>query len=183
MVGTRALTASGPDPYQLGYLGMGSDAANGILRLHKDRLQRDRIRLFWDPTDSMPLYQEMTACLRELSQQLAGDYVKPEGFTVIEDFVVTVEALPTSEETHPWVEPDGPLPGETEPDQTVVEESPVEQPLSDEPAEQDAPDDAAPVTAPEARDEQPVFDDEPPAEEPAPEDTTEVPVIRGRDDA
>ena len=29
---------------------------------------------------------------------------------VIEDFVVTVEALPPGEETHPWVEPDGPLP-------------------------------------------------------------------------
>ena len=35
---------------------------------------------------------------------------------VIEDFVVTVEALPPGEGTHPWVEPEGPLPEEIVPD-------------------------------------------------------------------
>ncbi len=38
---------------------------------------------------------------------------------VIEDFVVTVDALPVDEETHPWFEPDGPLPAEGEPVETV----------------------------------------------------------------
>ena len=44
---------------------------------------------------------------------------------VIENFVVTVEALPPGEETHPWVEPDGPLAEELAPeepsDQTPAE--------------------------------------------------------------
>jgi cholesterol oxidase len=72
LMGTRALTARAPDPHQLGYLGMGSDAANGELRLHNGL-----IRLYWDPADSLPLYREITACLRELSQQLGGDYQMP----------------------------------------------------------------------------------------------------------
>ncbi len=44
VMGTRALTADQPDPYQLGYLGMGSDAANGVLGLNGGR-----VRLYWDP--------------------------------------------------------------------------------------------------------------------------------------
>lgn len=89
VMGTRKLTASTPDPHQLGYLGMGSDAANGILRLHNGF-----IRLYWDPTDSMPLYQEMTACMRELSQQLSGDYAKPTNYNpVIGTGLITAHPL------------------------------------------------------------------------------------------
>lgn len=72
IMGTRATAASTNDPYQLGYLGMGTDAANGVLKLHNDR-----IRLYWDPTDSMPLYEQITDALREMSQQLGGTYAKP----------------------------------------------------------------------------------------------------------
>ena len=89
IMGTRALTSSTEDTHQLGYLGMGSDAANGILKLHDNR-----VRLFWDPTESMPLYKELTACLRELSQQLAGDYAKPETYNpVIGTGLITAHPL------------------------------------------------------------------------------------------
>jgi cholesterol oxidase len=89
IMGTRALTVTTPDPHQLGYLGMGSDAANGVLRLHNGR-----IRLFWDPTDSLPLYREMTACMKELSQQLSGDYAKPETYNpVIGTGLITAHPL------------------------------------------------------------------------------------------
>jgi cholesterol oxidase len=89
VMGTRGLTASTEDTHQLGYLGMGSDAANGVIRLHNGRA-----RLFWDPTESMPLYQELTACLRELSQQLAGDYAKPETYNpVIGTGLITAHPL------------------------------------------------------------------------------------------
>lgn len=72
VMGTRATAATATDPYQLAYLGMGTDAANGVLKLHNGR-----IRLYWDPTDSMPLYDQLTDALRELSQQLGGTYAKP----------------------------------------------------------------------------------------------------------
>lgn len=89
VMGTRALTSSTEDTHQLGYLGMGSDAANGVIKLHNGRA-----RLFWDPTESMPLYHEMTACLRELSQQLAGDYAKPETYNpVIGTGLITAHPL------------------------------------------------------------------------------------------
>jgi cholesterol oxidase len=89
VMGTRALTADQPDPYQLGYLGMGTDAANGVLGLNGGR-----IRLYWDPTDSLPLYREITAALREMSQQLAGDYAKPETYNpVIGTGLVTAHPL------------------------------------------------------------------------------------------
>ena len=72
ILGTRATAASTNDPYQLGYLGMGTDAGNGVLKLHNGR-----IRLYWDPTDSIPLYDQITDALREMSQQLGGTYAKP----------------------------------------------------------------------------------------------------------
>jgi cholesterol oxidase len=78
IMGLRKETASQTDPYQLGYLGMGTDAANGELRLHNGR-----IRVFWDPTDSLPLYNELTSCLRELSQQLGGDYTAPSTYNPV----------------------------------------------------------------------------------------------------
>jgi cholesterol oxidase len=89
VMGTRKLTASTPDTHQLGYLGMGTDAGNGVLRLHDGR-----IRLYWDPTGSLPLYKELTACFRELSQQLAGDYAKPESYNpVIGTGLITAHPL------------------------------------------------------------------------------------------
>jgi phosphoribosylformylglycinamidine synthase PurS subunit len=45
---------------------------------------------------------------------------------VIEDFVVTVEPLPPGEETHPWVEPEGALPGEIGTEAQATDESPSE---------------------------------------------------------
>jgi len=72
ILGTRATAMSTTDPYQLGYLGMGTDAGNGVLKLHNGH-----IRLYWDPTDSMPLYEQLTDALCELSQQLGGTYAKP----------------------------------------------------------------------------------------------------------
>ena len=58
--------------YQMRYLGMGTDAGNGVLRL-----KCGQIHLDWDPTDSLPMYNEMIAALQELSQQLNGVYANP----------------------------------------------------------------------------------------------------------
>lgn len=77
-MGTRATALSTTDPYQLGYLGMGTDAANGVLALHNGR-----IRLHWDPADSMTLYEQITDALREMSQQLGGTYAKPAIFNPV----------------------------------------------------------------------------------------------------
>lgn len=78
VIGTRKETAPQTDPYQLGYLGMGTDAANGELRLHDGE-----VRVYWDPADSLPLYRQMTECLKELSQQLGGDYQEPAGYNPV----------------------------------------------------------------------------------------------------
>ncbi len=69
VIGTRKETAVSLFPHQLAYLGMGTDAANGVLRMHFGR-----VCVYWDPAQSMPLYRQITACLREMSQQLGGDY-------------------------------------------------------------------------------------------------------------
>ncbi len=70
---------------------------------------------------------------------------------VIEDFTVTVEALPPGEESHPWVEPE---------EDALPPEEPVESPVESPPEE--------PVESPV----------ESVAEEPDPDDTSEVPVVR-----
>jgi cholesterol oxidase len=89
ILGTRAISVSAEDPYQLGYLGMGTDAANGVLAL-KD----GRIRLYWDPTESMGLYTQITEALREMSQQLGGTYAKPETYNpVIGTGLITAHPL------------------------------------------------------------------------------------------
>jgi cholesterol oxidase len=77
VLGTRKNTPS-TKRHELGYLGMGSDAANGHLRLHKGR-----VRLYWDPTDSLPLYKELIVCLREMSQQLGGNYDNPSNYNPV----------------------------------------------------------------------------------------------------
>ena len=61
--------------HSLGYLGMGTDAGNGTLRMREGRIQVE-----WDPQASMPLYDEMIAALREMSQQLGGSYADPRGY-------------------------------------------------------------------------------------------------------
>lgn len=61
--------------HSLGYLGMGTDAGNGTLTM-----QNGRIQVNWDPQDSMPLYDEIIAALREMSQQLGGRYEDPQGY-------------------------------------------------------------------------------------------------------
>lgn len=64
--------------YELGYLGMGTDAGNGVLAMRDGR-----ITLYWDPTDSLPLYKEIIASLREMTQQLGGNYANPEGYNAV----------------------------------------------------------------------------------------------------
>jgi cholesterol oxidase len=61
--------------YAMRYLGMGTDAANGVLRLDGQGIVLD-----WDPTKSLPLYHQITAALRELSQGLNGRYQHPRGY-------------------------------------------------------------------------------------------------------
>ena len=58
--------------HEISYLGMGSDAGNGVLSL-----RLDRIHLTWDPQKSLGLYNEIIAALREMSQKLGGDYKNP----------------------------------------------------------------------------------------------------------
>lgn len=78
IMGTRAISIAAEDPYQLGYLGMGTDAANGVLKL-----DGNRIRLYWDPKESMGLYSQITDVLREMSQLLGGTYAKPEAYNPV----------------------------------------------------------------------------------------------------
>jgi len=61
--------------HSLGYLGMGTDAGNGTMQMHNGRIQVN-----WEPQDSMPLYDEIIAALREMSQQLGGTYADPMGY-------------------------------------------------------------------------------------------------------
>lgn len=75
IVGVKTDTVRTVKRHSLGYLGMGTDAGNGIMRLHNGRIQVD-----WDPQDSLPLYDEIIAALREMSQQLGGNYADPQGY-------------------------------------------------------------------------------------------------------
>lgn len=61
--------------YEMRYLGMGTDASNGVLTL-KD----GKVWVEWDPDASLPLYREQQAALREMSQQLNGAYADPPSF-------------------------------------------------------------------------------------------------------
>ena len=61
--------------YRMRYLGMGTDAANGVLSLDDQGIVVD-----WDPTRSLPLYHQITAALREISQGLNGLYHHPIGY-------------------------------------------------------------------------------------------------------
>ena len=106
--------------------------------------KRFEVEVEGDPDD------ERLAQVRRMAETLLAN-------PVIEDFVVTVEALPPGEETHPWVEPEGPLPGEIGSEEAPVadEEGPSEESAGQEPAPAEA----------------------------EPEATHEVPVVGDRDDA
>jgi cholesterol oxidase len=75
ILGLRTQTARTVNRHAIGYLGMGTDAGNGTMRLH-----RGRIQVVWDPQASMTLYDEIIAALREMSQQLGGKYADPRGY-------------------------------------------------------------------------------------------------------
>jgi cholesterol oxidase len=78
VLGTRALTATPPnlaDTHSIGYLAMGQDAADGMLTL-----ESGKVRLSWNPTQSLPLYLAIRAKLAEMSQKLVGDYTDPAGY-------------------------------------------------------------------------------------------------------
>ena len=58
--------------HEIGYLGMGSDAGNGVLSILQDKVHLD-----WNPQQSLGLYNEIISALRELSQKLGGNYRNP----------------------------------------------------------------------------------------------------------
>ena len=72
--------------------------------------KRFEVEVEGDPDD------ERLAEVRRMAEPLLAN-------PVIEDFVVTAEALPPGEETHPWVEPDRPLPEEMASDEQPPEET------------------------------------------------------------
>jgi len=72
--------------------------------------KRFEVEVEGDPDD------ERLADVRRMAETLLAN-------PVIEDFVVTAEALPPGEETHPWVEPDRPLPEEMASDEQPPEET------------------------------------------------------------
>ncbi len=75
ILGIHMNTALTVKRHSLGYLGMGTDAGNGTMKMHNGRIQVN-----WDPQDSMTLYDEIIAALREMSQQLGGTYADPKGY-------------------------------------------------------------------------------------------------------
>jgi cholesterol oxidase len=54
----------------LPYLGMGTDAADGQLRLHQGQID-----IVWDHTNSLPMFAELEQALRALSRSLQGKYL------------------------------------------------------------------------------------------------------------
>jgi phosphoribosylformylglycinamidine synthase len=76
--------------------------------------KRFEVEVEGDPDD------ERLAEVRRMAETLLAN-------PVIEDFVVTVEALAPGEETHPWTEPAGPLPEETDADQQRAREPSAEE--------------------------------------------------------
>jgi cholesterol oxidase len=75
VIGVRTNSIRTVKRHELGYLGMGTDASNGTLRLKDGRIHVD-----WNPQDSMTLYNQIIAALREMSQQLGGNYTDPERY-------------------------------------------------------------------------------------------------------
>jgi cholesterol oxidase len=59
-------------PRFLAYLGLGTDAGDGRFDLGPN----GRLRIHWDPAASEPMYQEMEAAMRKLSDHLGGHFVR-----------------------------------------------------------------------------------------------------------
>jgi len=68
----RSLFEGSLVPHLLPYLGMGTDGGGG--RLHLD--SRGRLRLDWDPNDSLAMFTEMEEGLRRISVALGGQFVR-----------------------------------------------------------------------------------------------------------
>ncbi|MDF1698864.1 MAG: GMC family oxidoreductase [Saprospiraceae bacterium] len=71
---------SSSNRHRIGYLGMGTDAGNGILKLKGKINHFKRIHLDWDPKESLPLYNEIIDSMKEISQQLGGNFQYPQGY-------------------------------------------------------------------------------------------------------
>jgi len=59
-------------PHFLPYLGIGTDAGDGVFRLDR----RGRLRIDWDPSASAPMYDEMEDAMRRMSAALGGDFAR-----------------------------------------------------------------------------------------------------------
>jgi cholesterol oxidase len=59
-------------PRLLPYLGMGTDAANGVFRIDRT----GRLALDWDPSDSMEMFRDMEDVMKGLSRALGGDFLR-----------------------------------------------------------------------------------------------------------
>ncbi len=66
----KQILAGGSVSHFLPFLGMGSDAADGQLRL-----TRGEIDLRWNPKLSKPMYDQMQVAMRKMVEQLGGRYV------------------------------------------------------------------------------------------------------------
>lgn len=61
--------------YTMRFLAMGDDASNGRMIL-----QDGSVSVEWDGRESLPLYNEMRAAIREMAQQLNGTYADPPNY-------------------------------------------------------------------------------------------------------
>lgn len=66
------LFAASPVPSFIGYLGMGTDAADGRFRLD----ERSQLRLDWNPAESKGMFDEMEGAMRNLSRSLGGEFLQ-----------------------------------------------------------------------------------------------------------
>src|SRR5262249_18632050 len=67
--GADKLFQGGVTPRFLPYLGMGTDAANGRMRLSEGNIEID-----WDSKASREMFREMEAAMKQLSRGLNGKY-------------------------------------------------------------------------------------------------------------
>jgi cholesterol oxidase len=68
----RSLFGGSAVPRFLPYLGLGTDAADGRLRLDR----HGWLRIDWDPAASLEMYDQMEEAMRTLSRALGGRYVR-----------------------------------------------------------------------------------------------------------
>jgi cholesterol oxidase len=66
------LLAGSPIPRFLPYLGMGTDAGDGVFSIDR----RGELALRWDPAASMAMFMEMEAAMKRMSTALGGRYVR-----------------------------------------------------------------------------------------------------------